>query len=71
LGIKILLEIRSAQAGLTDDGQECPYQDFFMIGHGNRFGSFSLFPLHNNMAASTPDFDKPMPRKYRADFFSG
>ena len=61
--MKLLLEIRSAQAGLTDDGQECAYQDFFMIWNRDSSGAAVFFLLHHNVAAATPDFDEPMSRK--------
>lgn len=64
-------EIRPAETRLADDGQKCPYQDFSMIRNRNGYRAAILFLLHDNMAASTTDFNETVSYKDGADFFAG
>ena len=69
--MKLLLEISPAETRLADDGQKCSDHDFFVIRDGDGNSPSVFFLLHNDVAATTTDFNETMSCKDGTDFFTG
>lgn len=64
-------EIASNKPGLTNDGHERSNQNDIMIRNRDRYCSFFIFFLHDNVASALAHLDKTMTRKDFTDIAAG
>ena len=56
----VSFKLRARDTGLTYDREQSACLYFFVIRHRNRYCSARTLLLHDNVASTTPYFDKPM-----------
>jgi hypothetical protein len=64
------LELSSGDAGLPNYGAKHADPKLWMLRHRYRYGGVRQLLLHHKVAPATAYFDKAMPGKDRANFFS-